>query len=112
MIYCHDAIELHRMAQLSTDINRKGLGTQIRNYYLFHGLWGHVILPQMRTTVQRAAPWRRHRGISTIRTPGSFVQTNVAARLLPGPGFSRVFPPALLQSAAQTYFEPSIEQES
>ncbi len=106
--YCHNMIELQRMAQITID---RPSASRVREYWRFHGLWGRYRGEKIRPRTQRAAPWRHHKGLKTLREPGVFSQARISAQLLPGEGFSRALAPVTQKSYAQTYWEAPTPQE-
>jgi hypothetical protein len=112
MTYCHNMIELQRMAQVA--LHR----VTIENYkdaykhYWFHSLYGNVTLPRDRFTSQAPAPWRPFGGFSTIDDPGRIVQVTVTTALLPGRGFSQVLAKVNQTAQAETLLEPPIPGEN
>lgn len=104
IIVCHNLVAQQRMTQLMVDSKSADGGTRTPIYSLFHRLWGNVALEKVQVVVRRAVPWRPHHGISTVRSPGTFVSVRLGSRFLPVAGFT----PVHIVTASQTYYEPMV----
>ncbi len=112
ILYCHNMIELQRMAQVMSDRQSYSATKSVRDYSRFHALWGKVGLGKLRVEHWQPRPWRPFRGISTVQHPGLFYRVQVGATLFPGHGFSRVLGWASKTGYAEGYLEPPLPQES
>ena len=110
--YCHNMIEIQRMAAL--EIERVSLEhyEQKRQYSLFHSLFGVVTPPRAQFQDPIPSPWRPFRGVSTIREPGRIISVKVLSDLLPGAGFSRVLSRTTQEAAAETLLETPLPKEN
>ncbi len=111
MTYCHNMIEMERMAQLAIDrVNPDTYGSRTQ-YSLFNSLWGYFSLPAIQYTPGRADPWRRCNGMYTVKAEGSFFNVRVSMLLMPGAGFSSVLDTVKQESFGETYTEPPVPPE-
>jgi hypothetical protein len=112
MTYCHNMIELQRMAMVA--LHR----VTIENYrdaykhYWFHSLYGNVTQPKDHYTSQVPSSWRSFHGESTIGDPGRLVQVTVKSDLLPGSGFSQVLARVTQSAQAETLLEPPLPEDN
>ena len=111
MTYCHNMVEMERMAQLAIDrINPDTYGNR-SNYSLFNSLWGYFSPPKIQYSSEMPQPWRPFHGISTVKQEGRFFNVKVGMDLLPGAGFSRVLGTVRQESFGETYLEPPVPPE-
>jgi len=111
MTYCHNMIELERMAQLAIDrLNPDTYGERTK-YSLFNSLWGNFSPPQIRYSSEMPQPWRPFHGPSTVKQEGRFFNVKVSMLLMPGAGFSSVLDTVKQESFGETYLEPPVPQE-
>jgi hypothetical protein len=109
--YCHNMVELQRMAQLMSDRISYDSYADNKVYKRFNSLWGHFLIPQIHFSRQAPQPWRPFRGISTVQNSGQLFGVSVKTDLLPGAGFSRVLDTVSQQGVAETFLEPPIPVE-
>ncbi len=113
MTYCHNMIELQRMAQLAIDrVNPDTYQTRSESYTLLNSLWGNFSKPRIpRPRSQVANPWRPFNGLSTVKQEGRFYSVKVGTYLKPGNGFSKILDTVKQDSFGETYSEPPIPPE-
>jgi hypothetical protein len=111
MCYCHNMIELQRMAQLAIDRVSYDNYQSGKTYSLFDSLWGRTSFSRPPPLSDMPRPWRPFRGISTIREPGHFFHVHLDSVLMPGDGFSRVLPGVTQKSYAENFIEPPVPPE-
>src|SRR5438552_3823937 len=73
MTYCHNMIELQRMAQVALHRVTIENYKEAYKHYGFHSLYGNVTTPRDRFTSQAPTPWRPFEGVSTTGEPGRIV---------------------------------------
>jgi hypothetical protein len=110
--YCHNMIEIQRMAQVMIDRQSEGNAQGSRKYWLFQSLWGRTGVNRIKSDSRSAYDWRPFRGISTTDHAGWYRQIQVSTQLLPGKGFSRTFASVKQSGFAETYIEPPLPPES
>lgn len=111
MTYCHNMIEMERMAQLAIDrLNPDTYGNRTK-YSLLNSLWGNFTLPEIHYSSERPQPWRPFHGISTVKQEGRLFNVEVGMYLMPGAGFSRVLDTVKQVSFGGTYLEPPVPVE-
>src|SRR5205085_2517411 len=85
--YCHNMIELERMAQLMIDRVTYQNYRATKPYYLFNSLWGRFVPPLCHFSTSLSKPWRPFSGLSTIQKEGRTFQMHIETHLLPSAGF-------------------------
>jgi len=112
MCYCHNMIELQRMATL--DIERVSLEhfKTNRRHFLFDSLFGSVTMPRSRFQKETPVSWRPFKGISTLRAPGQIIKVHVQSDLLPGAGFTRGLARLTQEANAETLLETPLPAEN
>ncbi len=109
--YCHNMVELQRMAQLAIDrLNPDTYGDRSK-YSLLNSLWGYFTLPEIRYSSERPRPWRPFHGPSTVKQEGCWFSVKVGTTLLPGAGFSSAWGTVKQESFGETYLEPPVPPE-
>ena len=109
--YCHNMIELQRMAQVAIDrVSYENYEIR-KKYTRFQSLWGPYKKRPSTFGSEIPQPWRPFKGISTIKNSGRYIHVCVTSDLLPGAGFSRVFPKVTQQAFAATFLESSVPEE-
>jgi hypothetical protein len=109
--FCHNMIELQRMAMVAIDHVSVENYRSERRHYWFHSLRGHVTIPRASYKSEKLQPWRPFKGIATITEPGRLVKVRVSSDLLPRSGFGRVLAPVTQCAFAETMLEPRIPSE-
>ena len=109
--YCHNMIELQRMAQVTSDRLTYENYTAERSYWRFNSLWGRITIPRLHFSSERPATWKPFRGLSTVQDEGRLFRTQVDLSLLPGDGFSRVLSTVSQRGFAEKYLEPPVPPE-
>jgi len=108
--YCHNMIELQRMAAL--DIERISL-EHFRSggrHFLFESMFG-PISPPMAKFEKKATPWRPFEGLSTLQAPGQIVSVEERSDLKHGAGFAGVFPQVTQRANAETLLETPLPED-
>ena len=111
MTYCHNMIELQRMAQVMIDRVTYNNYRSLKVYTRPHSLEGQFSHPIAHFSTERALPWRPFRGQSTVHDEGRFFDVKVETTLSPGQGFSRVLSRVPQRAYAEAYLEPSAPAE-
>ena len=109
--YCHNMIELQRMAQVMVDRLSFENYRAEKLYTRFNSLWGRFALPEARFTRESIPDWRPCRGLSTLQDQGQLFGVEVQTRLFPGSGFSSGLATVTQRGLAETYLEPAIPPE-
>jgi len=106
--YCHNMIELQRMAQVMVDRVSYENYKATKPYTRFNSLWGRFSFPRARYATQLSQPWRPFQGVSVVKEPGRFFSVHVDTDLLPGQGFSSVLSVVSQKAYAETFLETPI----
>jgi hypothetical protein len=109
LTYCHNMVEIQRMAQVA--LHRITIETYRDAYkhYWFNSLYGNVTLPHDSFSSQSPHPWRKFIGASTVDDSGLLVTVHVASDLLPTNGFRRVLSRVTQAAEAVALLEPPIQ---
>ena len=111
MTYCHNMIELQRMAQVMIDrITYKNYRSS-KIYTRPNSLDGKLTHPMAHFSTERVQPWRPFNGISTVDEEGRFFKVKVDTTLLTGNGFRGDLERVKQQAFAETYLEPPLPPE-
>jgi len=110
--YCHNMIEIQRMAQVMIDRQTDNNGEGTRRYWLFQSLWGRTGVNRITPKSRRSYDWRPFKGISTTDEKGWYRQIEVTTHLFSSAGFSHAFPSVKQSGYAETYIEPAPPPES
>ena len=111
MCYCHNMVELQRMAQVMIDRVSCENYTGQKKYKRFESLWGEYTNPRASFSNVQFVPFLPFKGKSTLKEPGRFIRVNVHSDLIPGEGFTSVLSRVSQQAFAETYLEPPIPSE-
>ena len=108
--FCHNMIELQRMAAL--DIERVNLEHFKRSgtHFLFDSMFGNISPPKA-TFKKEATPWRPFKGWSTIQVPGQIVSVKESSDLRHGRGFTRVLAQVAQSANAETLLETPLPED-
>lgn len=109
--YCHNMIELQRMAQVMMDRVTYDNYRARKNYTRFHSLWGRYASPQSRFSSESIPHWRPFRGVSTVHEPGRFFTVHVRSELWPGRGFRSALSSVSQSAYAENFLEPPLPLE-
>jgi hypothetical protein len=109
--YCHNMIELQRMAQVMIDRLSYDNYQADKLYTRFNSLWGRFSTPEARFTRETAPAWRPFRGFSTVQNPGQLFGVQIDTSLFPGSGFSAGLATVSQRGLAETFLEPPIPPE-
>src|SRR5438552_544629 len=99
MTYCHNMIELQRMAQVMS--GRQSYSRDQTGYNFFDSLWGNTTPLSQKPVFERPTVWRRFRGLSTLQQTGWFFRTQLSTTLLPGDGILSSLTKTRLFAAAE-----------
>ena len=109
--YCHNMVQLQRMAALAAERFSPGKSATTRGYSLFYSLEGRVLAPEIICQDRSAATWLTASGASTIKTKGTVLTATVSTTLFPGTGFSRLLPAVRQQAIAALPIDPPVPAE-
>jgi len=91
--YCHNMLELQRMAMITADQVTFKTRDQKRHYTLFDSLWGRILPPNLKRTSRLVPNWLYASPSLTVsKDPGYLVEIETSTDLLPSRGFIRFLP--------------------
>ena len=109
IFYCHNMIELQRMAMVAGDRLTIENYKDARNYYWFNSLQGNFLTPKLH--YKSEVVQRPFNGRSTVQSPGRLVLVWAESNLLPGFGFMSWLPKVSQEAYAEVLLEPPLPRD-